>query len=329
MPKISVVIPVYKVEKYLRQCVDSVLNQTFRDIEVILVDDGSPDRCPQICDDYEIGDPRVKVIHKDNGGLSDARNKGIEVASGEYGIFIDSDDYWDNSNALDCLIRRMEVTRVDVLSFPYQVEDERTGTKQVRAHCCDDMPVKLRLKEDQLEYHVNKELYIASACNKLVKMYLLKAIPFETGKFSEDIEWCARLMQKAHSFDYVNCCFYCYRQRVGSISHTISLKNCSDLKDAIIGCYTIMQNSSKSLRPYLGNYTAYQFSTFIAVQSFSNEFPYKCIQELSKYCGILKYNHISYKVRIMYLGTKTFGLVKWCKLIRATKRIWNSRRNIQ
>ena len=81
---VSVIIPVYKVEPYLRECLDSVINQTYRNLEIILVDDGSPDGCPKICDEYAERDFRVKVIHKENGGLSDARNKGIDIATGEY-----------------------------------------------------------------------------------------------------------------------------------------------------------------------------------------------------------------------------------------------------
>ena len=90
--KVSFVVPVYNVESYLRQCVDSILSQTYRNIEVILVDDGSPDRCPAMCDAYTQLDCRVKVLHKPNGGLSDARNTGLMVATGDYVIFVDSDD---------------------------------------------------------------------------------------------------------------------------------------------------------------------------------------------------------------------------------------------
>ena len=93
MPEISIIVPVYKVEKYLEKCVDSILNQTFKDFELILVDDGSPDNCPKLCDEYAEKDNRVKVIHKENGGLSDARNCGIEAAEGKYIGLIDSDDY--------------------------------------------------------------------------------------------------------------------------------------------------------------------------------------------------------------------------------------------
>ena len=94
-PKISVVIPIYNVEKYLQRCVDSVLNQTLRDLEIILVDDGSPDKCPLICDQYAKKDSRVFVIHKKNGGLASARNAGMKAATGTYLFFLDSDDWID------------------------------------------------------------------------------------------------------------------------------------------------------------------------------------------------------------------------------------------
>jgi len=93
MPKISVIVPVYKVEKYIHRCVDSILGQTFTDFELILVDDGSPDNCPAICDEYAAKDGRVRVVHKQNGGLSSARNAGLEIANGKYILFCDSDDY--------------------------------------------------------------------------------------------------------------------------------------------------------------------------------------------------------------------------------------------
>ncbi len=98
MKLISVIIPIYNVEQYLRRCVDSILNQTYKKLEVILVDDGSPDKCPQICDEYESSDPRVKVIHKENAGQGLARNDALEIATGDYVTFVDADDYIDNTH---------------------------------------------------------------------------------------------------------------------------------------------------------------------------------------------------------------------------------------
>ena len=91
--KVSIVVPIYKVEKYLRRCVDSIINQTYRNLEIILVDDGSPDKCGQIIDEYKEKDSRIISLHKKNGGLSDARNYGMKYVTGEYIFFLDSDDY--------------------------------------------------------------------------------------------------------------------------------------------------------------------------------------------------------------------------------------------
>ena len=91
--KTSVIVPIYKVEEYLHRCIDSIINQTYTNLEIILVDDGSPDNCPMICDEYAKKDSRIRVIHKKNGGLSDARNAGLEIATGEYIGFVDSDDW--------------------------------------------------------------------------------------------------------------------------------------------------------------------------------------------------------------------------------------------
>ena len=112
MPTISVIVPVYKVEPYIRKCVDSILGQTFSDIQVILVDDGSPDQCGKICDEYAKQDNRVEVIHKENGGLSDARNAGIPYAKGEYIIFLDSDDYIEN-DMFEYMYTRMKCIKTE------------------------------------------------------------------------------------------------------------------------------------------------------------------------------------------------------------------------
>ena len=117
-PKISVIIPVYKVEQYLRQCLDSIVNQTYQNLEIILVDDGSPDNCPVICDDYSKKDKRVITIHKENGGLSSARNAGIERATGKYIMFVDSDD-WIDENTCQITLDIAEDSSADVVMWPY------------------------------------------------------------------------------------------------------------------------------------------------------------------------------------------------------------------
>ena len=111
----------------MRQCVDSVLNQTYKDIEIILVDDGSPDQCGELCDEYGKLYENVKVIHKENGGLSDARNAGVKVAQGEYLMFLDSDDYWQGETGLQQLMYQLEEQQCDILNFHYVKQYEDTG----------------------------------------------------------------------------------------------------------------------------------------------------------------------------------------------------------
>ena len=120
-PKVSIIVPVYNVEKYLDRCMESLLNQTLKDIEIILVDDGSPDNCPQMCDDYAKTDSRVKVVHKANAGLGYARNSGLDVASGEYVAFVDSDDYVD-TKIYESLLLEAENSGADVVFCKYYTE---------------------------------------------------------------------------------------------------------------------------------------------------------------------------------------------------------------
>ena len=127
VPKVSIIVPVYKVEKYLRKCIDSIINQTLKDIEIILVDDGSPDKCGKICDEYAAKDTRIKVIHKENGGLSSARNAGMEVAEGEYIGFVDSDD-WIESDMYMTLWQKAKDINADLVNCDYFRNNDRIKT---------------------------------------------------------------------------------------------------------------------------------------------------------------------------------------------------------
>lgn len=226
MPQISVIMPVYKVEKYLRRCVESILHQTFSDLEVILVDDGSPDTCGAICDEYAGTDSRVKVIHQKNAGVSAARNSGISVASGEYVTFVDSDDFID-SHMYEKMLSAAKEYRCDVVlcdcmkEFP---DHQEVYTHNIRSGFYN----REQLNE---EYYPNLLIMenveyppTISNCLLLFKRKLSsgKDIPryLEGVRFSEDLLFGAQLLYAADSFYYMKgACFYHYCMNADSATH--------------------------------------------------------------------------------------------------------------
>ena len=204
-PLISVIVPVYKVEQYLDECVQSIINQTYKNLEIILVDDGSPDRCPEMCDEYARQDSRIKVIHKKNAGQSSARNAGIDFSHGEWIYFIDSDD-WIELNCIELLLKKAIETGVEL------VEGNGTGmfgyglTKPIKDN-------KLLLKA----FYSNK-IHI-EAWNRLIKSSVIKnnQLHFLEGLVYEDVPWGFSLASVANSIASVEQKTYNYRYRSDSI----------------------------------------------------------------------------------------------------------------
>lgn len=313
--KISVIIPVYNVEQYLPDCVNSVLSQDYTNLEIILVDDGSPDNSGAICDEFAARDPRIKVIHKANGGLSDARNAGVLTATGEYVLFLDGDDLWDDRHAVTVLAERIAQTGADVLNFSYIKWFEDTGVKDPYFQDIPAMP-PLDSVSEQLKYLTNNGLYIASACNKLIRRSLLVDLPFECGVYSEDIQWCAKLMLKAGSMDFICANFYLYRQRSDSIRHTINDKKCTDLTNNVLACVKLADKAPADRKDALLQYTAFQLGTFFMVQAQAENPQPACIERLRDCCCVLKHHGGNRKVQILNLGCKLISFPLMCKVIR-------------
>lgn len=223
-PLISIIIPIYKVEKYLDQCVASIVNQTYKNLEIILVDDGSPDKCPQKCDEWALRDNRIKVIHKENGGLSSARNAGIKSASGDYIGFIDSDD-WADESMYEKLINGFKsnlnvgITACMIYSWtdgvikPYNVKWTITKPRII-----SDVDYALMMIGQQTNY---------TACNKLYKAELIKQVEFRKGRNNEDTLYMydiSKVLRQIHlNLLELPYFLYYYRQRADSI--TTSTKN--------------------------------------------------------------------------------------------------------
>ena len=208
---ISIVVPVYNVETYLRQCVDSVLQQTYSNIEVILVDDGSTDLSGSVCDEYATQDERVRVIHKKNGGLSDARNAGIEVAQGEYVGFVDSDD-WIEADMVSCLYDACAESGADIAVAGFF--RDFVGSSYINVGFD-----KETLSGSEALYRLIEGRQIQDyACTKLYRLSLWKEIRFPFGKHYEDIRTVYRVFESADTVCTVPKALYHYRQRSGSIS---------------------------------------------------------------------------------------------------------------
>lgn len=218
-PKVSIVVPIYNVENYLACCVDSLLSQTYQNIEIILVDDGSPDNCPMICDEYAKKDNRIEVIHKINGGLSDARNFGIKKATGEYIMFCDSDDYFATPDVIQKLVDYSQIKQFDIIISPilYNFDNVINSTP---TYLVDNDLSKMSIIE-AYKYMISHACFLVSAYGKLInKDFLLQnELFFEKGIIAEDNEWFFRVMRVASNIGNVHFATYIYLQnRPGAIT---------------------------------------------------------------------------------------------------------------
>lgn len=232
MPFLSVIIPIYNVEKYLHQCIDSVLNQKLENIEIILVDDGSPDTCPAICDEYANKHKEVRVIHKKNGGLSSARNAGIEVAKGEYLIFMDSDDWWNPKVSVkDMLLKVKDNSDVEMFLFTSYDYIEGQGFFKRNEHN-NLKNIRTDAVENYYQDLINNGNLEVSACTKILKKNFIinNNLYFKDGLLSEDNHWMIKLLRKLQHVSVIDEPLYiCRTDRHDSITHTIKKKNISDL----------------------------------------------------------------------------------------------------
>ena len=289
--KFSVIVPCYKVEKYLSECVDSVLNQTYTDFEVILVDDGSPDRVPEICDEYVKKDFSVRVVHQKNAGIACARNAGIAVANGEYVICIDSDDYLIDANVLSH-INEKTATNPDVVMFGYKKYFESDGSwgTDVVAKTGDNKDIYMIIKT-----MLQNGSYMATAWTKAVKRQILVEynITFRPGMVSgEDVDWFLNLLCHIDSFIAIERACLAYRQRSDSISHSPKIQSLTDFI-WILKTWpekTKKLNISDSLRSVIMNTMAYYWAnTMVLYAMYDKKFVCEYKQNLKEMCYLSAY----------------------------------------
>ena len=218
---ISVIIPVYNVEKYLRQCLDSVVRQTYRNLEILIVDDGSTDGSGSICDEHKI-DGRVQVYHTDNRGLSAARNYALDRAHGDYIAFIDSDD-WMELNALESVLFTAQTTGADIVAFRFYQEYKDKTEKSA-----DPENEFIVEGEDVLKAMVIDHRLTDDVWNKFYRAELFTSIRYPENRIFEDKATTYLLLQKAEKLSYTPACLVHYRNREGSLSNVHSMKSLID-----------------------------------------------------------------------------------------------------
>lgn len=242
-PKISIIVPVYNVEEYITECIDSILSQTYKDWELILVNDGSTDNSGKICDEYALKDNRINVIHKENGGLSSARNAGIDVAKGEYITFIDSDDVLLNNDIYDKIIKIFnEDKSIDVVQYDV-IHKWQSSEEHKRLY-----PFKIYYnKLNILEGYLTEKIHVA-CWDKIFKAEIFKEIRFPLGQISEDIAIIPQIVERTNKLRTTDIGYYGYRYREGSI--TTGNFDLSKNRSTYISCYKYLSYAYqyKSLR---------------------------------------------------------------------------------
>lgn len=240
---VSIIVPIYKVEKYLNRCIESIVRQTYRDFELILVDDGSPDNCPQICDEWALRDERIRVIHKINEGVSSARNSGIDVAKGEFLYFVDGDDHIDTSLLSD-MMAVFDRHDIDIAIFNVAVVDQKDQIKGTT----ESMEEGIIASGDALLMLVDGKLN-SYAWNKVYKRCVFENVRFPHGRNWEDVAVCYRLLLNSKM---VYCCprvYYYYLNRSDSIVNNIGAKALQDIFIARTEMYDVLKDCCPKAAP--------------------------------------------------------------------------------
>ncbi len=300
-PLISVIVPVYKVEKELDRCVESVIRQTYTHFELILVDDGSPDSCPEKCDSWAASDTRIKVLHTSNQGLSAARNTGIANASGELIAFVDSDDYVD-ACFLEKLFDAMMSNDADIACCGIKEEDGLTGeNKDVTLFASNFCLSSQKMLRDASFY----EWQYVVAWNKLYRKEMWSSISYPVGRYHEDEFVYHRLLMCAGKIAFICDPLYHYVQRGGSIMMTPSFSRVSDIVHAMderMSMLKGMKGCEGVLISAYGRMTG-EYSTYIGSD---RRIKSASVKELSSLCRdaawLISIHRISLKKKINILG---------------------------
>lgn len=321
-PLLSVIIPVYNVEEYLIKCVDSVLNQEFDNIEVILINDGSPDSCPAICDEYARTDQRVIVVHQENIGLSGARNTGINASQGKYLLFLDSDDYWEGGNCLQNLVLRIAANDTDLILYGVKDSDYFTNERRVTRTGYNLKELRLN-REAAIKSLFRKRLFPRAVWTLAIKreFVIQNQLYFVNGIRAEDIDWLINVFMHAGSFDAVQDSFYIYvTNRPGAITSTSYADRVNYILYSVRKWMPVLESDLNPVNRLLLSYLAIQYIiSYLYFARAPGQNRKELIPALKQFKPILKYvdgrkSYIS-KICINILGIQK-GAVVLLKLYR-------------
>lgn len=261
---VSIIVPIYKMEKYLPKCIDSIINQTYKNLEIILVDDGSPDNCPQICEDYGKKDNRIKVLHKKNGGLSDARNAGLNITTGDYITFIDSDDYYE-LDAIEKLVYTITKTNSKIALMKCCMKNENNEIIIDKSNGTNEI------------FTYNSQEYMkficysgeTSVCTILFHNSLFKHNNFKKGRLNEDALFLYNSLFEDFKIGVIDFSGYNYIQHNNSITHDINKKSVYDTVQNAYEVYLRACNEKPNYKEYLGRLLLYQARTVFIIMPFN------------------------------------------------------------
>ncbi len=316
----SVIVPIYNVEKYLKTCVDSIINQSFKDIEIILVDDGSTDNSPAICDNYKENDSRITVIHQSNKGLSGARNTGVKAASGEFLIFIDSDDFYADT---DFFKRLSDIIRaepeLDMINYKFVNYNQEKNIYYPSYYTFASVIDENASYVENITDLIKTGNLTISACMRTIRreFFVKNDLFFKQGIVSEDIEWAMRLYPAISKTKFIDDSSYAYRKnRPGSISSSIKIKNVMDLYDIVNEYSKIFLNSDNPIHKALLNYLTYQYSILcgLLVHLPKSSEKKEITQKIKQMKWLFEYRENA-KVKKVYKIYSLFGITLTVKIL--------------
>ncbi len=297
---ISVIVPIYKTEKYLKKCIDSIINQSYKNLEIILVNDGSPDNALLIMSEYAKSDSRIKIINKENGGLSSARNAGLLVATGEYVTFVDSDDYLE-LNIYENIIKIFDSNDIDIVAMRMQVVDEK-----YRIKANDEVDLKLvgAFSGDWYFKQMCERKMSESVGSKVFKSSVVEGLLFNEKRLNEDFLFLSELFLNRETKIFItNDIGYNYYTRNNSITQSGFGKS---LKDAVYNTRYIYQKcgSNQDNKCAVGALAAYQARTCIITMTQKQfkeekEFVQLCRRTIQEYRKCIKKSFIPFKDRLL------------------------------